>query len=180
MNCTCGPSHEDLCPFCEEMLWAAELEHKLDNVRFSMASLRTDAITAETLEGEIEMALSNAEVATKEDLRDYTSESDVEKMIESGLDEMDLSEHLGDLVTKDELPEEIRSALEDVDIVQNVAAGAAEGAMRQIDRYKDAVHDLSREVAALKAMVDAQNQVLRSMTFSQRLRMLFSGIKAGL
>ena len=160
-QCTCvildAPVDDIPCEFCATMIWAAELEAKIKALP-----------THEDLE-DAKMDRSEIEDAVDDVLKDsYVKEEDLETEFERYIKDIDLvdREDLNDYVLDSELEEKISEALNDTDLVRDVASGAAEGAMRNLNRYatKQEVVDIALET--LKTAI-------QNMPFWTRLRLLF-------
>lgn len=139
-HCTCyvQPStskftSDNICEFCSVNLWASLVE-----LRSRRMSEDLEA-TKDGLEGEIERLLNVIEGR-------FVSEQDVERMIDEALRgdesmtaqevESEIEEALDKFAEGDGLQSAITSVLEDTDLVKNVAAGAAAGAMEEVNRYR--------------------------------------------
>lgn len=133
---------------------------------------------------------------------DYSTTSDMERAIETAVDDCVKTDDFDpssfdpddfikqgdfdpdDYVQKDDLAEEIRSALEDGDVVKDAASGAVEAAMNRLGEYvmlSDFKAVVERLEASLKlakadvAMAVASMPSTKTLTFGERLRVLFTG-----
>ena len=165
----------NICDFCTEMLWAAELEARLHGAETAVHDIESDLDTR--IEAEIGSAIASADLVTKEDVNDYQTESDVESAIEAAVSEIDLD----DYITRGDLADEVQSAIEDTDITKDAAAGAVSAVLRQTDRFvtRDQFETLARQLASVEAtladLVKPPTVTILPLTVRQRLGVLFTG-----
>jgi hypothetical protein len=169
--CVCfdGSFGDELCEFCAANLYAISIEKRLTEIADAVQAFESTSVSRDALDDRLGDYIETSEL--KDAITDVIDLPDFDEFMTSDNVESELESY----VRTDNLTCEIERALEDADIVKDIAAGAAEGVMRQLSRY--ALKSDVEQIANAAALVVKPTvvEVFAGLSFVQRLRLVFLG-----
>jgi predicted transcriptional regulator len=154
MKCICL---DGTCEFCVANLFAAEQRVEMFRLfKEHREDFETEIPDVDTILEKVEVMLEHEGYIKDDQLPD-----------------------MDEYVERTDLKGELEDFLENESIVQSVAAGAAESAMRKVEEYCRSISKLNDHISQLEKNIETVADYQRNTTFGQRLHWMFTGTMKG-